>query len=280
MKVKGLAVAALTFTVNTMGVAAPPQDPNAALYADPLLNAVLRFDTPAVEAQLKHGVSPDAKDAKNRSALFFAAQDGSTDIVRLLLQYGADVSVREKEHGETALSAAARRNHVETVRLLLAKDPGGAGAAAWNAVYQNNVGVLEAAMATDRLSPDDLSFLLEVAEREGSPEVAAHLRKAGASPPPTPGFATTPAILRGYLGRYIESGGLSEMAVSLSDGALYVSYGFQPIKLVAIDALRFIQEGVPGVRLTFDLESGRVVGVRVREVGLETRYEKVDAAKP
>ena len=280
MNLRELTVAAMTFAFVSAGAAVHPQDPSAARYADPLLKAVLSFDTATVEALLKQGVSPDAKDRMDHSALFFAAQDGNTDIVRLLLQYGADVSIREKEHGETALSAAARRKHGEIVRLLLAKDPSAAGVVSWNAVYQNDTGLLESAMATDRLSPEDLSFLLEVAQAEGSLEVAARLRKAGASPPSRPAFVPPPTALAGYVGRYTQPTGSGEMTVSLNQGALYVSFGGQPLELLALDADCFIQEGSPGVRYSFQQQSGHVVGATVREVGSETRYMKADALRP
>jgi hypothetical protein len=280
MSPRGVTLAAMAFALVSAAATVQPQDPSAARYADPLLKAVLSFDTAAVEALLKQGVSPDAKDRTDHTALFFAAQDGSTDIVRLLLQYGADVSIREKEHGETALSAAARRKHGAIVQLLLAKDPGAAGVAAWNAVYQNDRGLLEAAMATERLSPEDLCFLLEVAQDAGSLDVAARLREEGASPPPRPAFVPPPAVLSGYVGRYTQAAGAKEMTVSLNQGALYASLGGQPLRLLAVDADRFIQEVPPGVRYSFQQQSGRVVGATVREVGSETRYTKADALRP
>src|SRR5512142_1074317 len=112
MERKRFQFAALAFAV-AASAGARAQDPNATVAADPLLAAVTRFDTKAVQQLLERGASPDAKDAKNRSALFYAAQDGSIDIVRLLLEHGADRSTRETEHGETALFAAARLNHVD-----------------------------------------------------------------------------------------------------------------------------------------------------------------------
>jgi ankyrin repeat protein len=48
-----------------------------------------------------------------------AARTGSTDVVRLLLDRGADVNAREKYKGQTALMWAAAERHPEIVRLLL-----------------------------------------------------------------------------------------------------------------------------------------------------------------
>lgn len=45
---------------------------------------------------------------------------GSIDAVVLLLRYGADVNVFDKEHSETALTIAVELKHLPAVRLLLA----------------------------------------------------------------------------------------------------------------------------------------------------------------
>lgn len=44
---------------------------------------------------LKAGISRDARNKVERTPLHVAAQEGHTDIVRLLITYGADVDCRD-----------------------------------------------------------------------------------------------------------------------------------------------------------------------------------------
>mmetsp|Transcript_88864 Transcript_88864/g.240950 ORF Transcript_88864/g.240950 Transcript_88864/m.240950 type:complete len:148 (-) Transcript_88864:117-560(-) len=65
---------------------------------------------------------PNAKefrDRRGRTALIYAAANGSLDALRCLVELGADLEARD-ERRRTALLAAAEAGHVEVVRLLQA----------------------------------------------------------------------------------------------------------------------------------------------------------------
>ena len=53
--------------------------------------------------------------------LIYASYGGNTEIVRLLLDNGADPNIRN-DYGMTALIAASSRGHNEIVKLLLERD--------------------------------------------------------------------------------------------------------------------------------------------------------------
>ena len=58
-------------------------------------------------------------DTLNRTLLYFSAQKGSTNCVKLLLQYGAkDVLLAQSEYAQYAIGIAAYYNHAEIVSLL------------------------------------------------------------------------------------------------------------------------------------------------------------------
>jgi hypothetical protein len=274
-------LAAVPLVVGTaICVAAQPQEPDAALRENMLLGAVLLHDVPAVKSLLEQGVSPDAKNKENdRTALFFAAEIGDAAIVQLLLNFGADVTARDTLHGELPVSAAARKGHPQVVRLLLARDARFTDVVASNAVYQDNVGVLEAALDTGRLSAEELSFLLDDADRNGSSKVVARLQKAGVVPP-KPGIAVAESVLGTYVGSYRSEEGSKRLEVSLKRGALYVSQGGRPFKLAAFTPTYFVQEAKRFPTLTFELQGSRVVGAELRESEGWTRYRRVDSPKP
>ncbi|MBS0243641.1 MAG: ankyrin repeat domain-containing protein, partial [Proteobacteria bacterium] len=80
-----------------------------------------RYCPPTVLAMvLEYGSDVDARDANNRSALWWAAAKNKPDAVRLLLQKGA-VSMPDSE-GATPLMAAIRLGSVEAASILLQRN--------------------------------------------------------------------------------------------------------------------------------------------------------------
>jgi uncharacterized protein len=113
----------------------------------PLEWAVYNDDLPAAQRLLhagadakaanRYGVTPLSLAATNRNAamaeallnagadanakvLMTAARTGNPEIVRLLIEHGADVNARGEVYGETALIWAAQENHAEAAEVLIA----------------------------------------------------------------------------------------------------------------------------------------------------------------
>ncbi|RPB21249.1 ankyrin, partial [Terfezia boudieri ATCC MYA-4762] len=55
------------------------------------------------------------------TALYSAAYSGHADVVRLLLEKGANIEATRSDDGATALDSAAYSGHADVVRLLLEK---------------------------------------------------------------------------------------------------------------------------------------------------------------
>ena len=83
-----------------------------------LIEATKRGDLAAVEALLAAGTVPDGHDRFNNTALIFAARDGFTAIARVLIAAGATVNWIDGE-GVTPLILASFKNHPDIVSLLL-----------------------------------------------------------------------------------------------------------------------------------------------------------------
>jgi ankyrin repeat protein/predicted GIY-YIG superfamily endonuclease len=83
-----------------------------------LVQAAAKGHTDVVRAMLDRGA--DVKSSTGGRALRVAAFGGHLATVELLLNRGADVNARDNE-GRTALSLAARRDATATVKLLLAR---------------------------------------------------------------------------------------------------------------------------------------------------------------
>ena len=247
---------------------------------DDLLRAIRQGDLAAVKALLDQGVPVDAKFRYDRTPLSFAADRGHLEIVRLLLERGADVNAKDTFYKMTPLSAAAMKGNVEIVRLMLGRRPTGAGEVLLAAVFSKKVALLEPALETGKLSAYDLSYALEAAEQQQAAEVAARLRQAGAVPPPKPEFQVDPATLARYAGRYRKDKSSDEMTLSVSEGALQVAFGGRAFKLAAYDARRFKHTEALGVTLELEVEGERVLGAKVKEIGAEDHYTRTEEAKP
>lgn len=91
-----------------------------------LMAAVVSGDTEAVRRLIAEGVEIDERfpvvngfnDA--HTPLLVAARDGHTDIVRLLLEAGADVNATEPTFGAVPLHKAVYNGHVESTRIIAA----------------------------------------------------------------------------------------------------------------------------------------------------------------
>ena len=82
-----------------------------------LIEVTKAGDLNTVSTLLAEGVNPNTVVNTN-TALTFAARDGQLEIAEVLIAYGADVNWIDGE-GVTPLILAVFKNHVEVVKLLL-----------------------------------------------------------------------------------------------------------------------------------------------------------------
>ncbi len=120
-----------------------------------MLKAVENSNFLTVQALLDGGVNVDVRDDWGSTALMIAANRGSIDTVKLLLDYGADVNAIDYDVVSTPLLAAVSTGHIEIARILLA-----AGANAVPDIMYSK----SASAAAKRAGYSDLSLLLEIPE--------------------------------------------------------------------------------------------------------------------
>jgi serine/threonine-protein phosphatase 6 regulatory ankyrin repeat subunit B len=70
-----------------------------------------------VDRLLKRRVRPDVRDNVGYNALMIASHEGRADIVKALLNAGADRTLRNKKR-DTAVDVATASGHAEIVQLL------------------------------------------------------------------------------------------------------------------------------------------------------------------
>ncbi|MFP4565719.1 MAG: ankyrin repeat domain-containing protein [Spirochaetaceae bacterium] len=84
-----------------------------------LLEAVGQGNERAARNFLILGYSPNARDESGLPALFRAVRSGSLNVVRLLVDYGADVNEQSGDRGTSPLMEAAGTGQVAVTRQLL-----------------------------------------------------------------------------------------------------------------------------------------------------------------
>lgn len=111
-----------------------------------LMTAVKNNDVAGVRDLIKQGINVNELDANNDAPLIIAAYKGYTDIVKLLLEAGADVTVVDPGMKATALHAAAYAGRAEAAQLLIEhhididkQGPYNGYTALHDAVWQNNI---------------------------------------------------------------------------------------------------------------------------------------------
>ncbi len=84
----------------------------------PLLLASQNGNPDLVRLLVEHGAEVDQLDSRSKTALIHAAQHGHTEVVSLLIQAGAGVNLAS-QNGRTALIQASQNGHTNAVKVLL-----------------------------------------------------------------------------------------------------------------------------------------------------------------
>jgi len=244
---------------------------------DKFWEAVRQGDLALVTSLLDQGAEVNAKFRYGATALFKAAERGHTEIVKLLLARGADVTVKDTFYGATAMSWALDNDHVEAVRALLEKDSGSVGDVLMTGVREGKDAYVEMALAKGGLKPETLTSALATALNDKEKTaIAERLRKAGAQPPPEIDAAT----LQSYVGRYKSEQGF-EFAITVRDGKLFAApTGQGPLAMMAIDKTTFRPVAFDGLTMSFTMTGDKVSAFTLKQGPTNTVYKKVEEPKP
>ena len=231
-------------------------DPKQALN-DQLYEAVRKGDAAAVTALLDKGADVNAKFRYGTTVLFKAAERGNADVTKVLLARGANVNVKDTFYRATAMSWALENGHLEVVRLLLEKGAEGADDVLMTGVQESKEEVVKMALASGKLPPDVLTAALATSMDANATAITDLLKKAGATPP----LEVDAATLQTYAGKYKGETG-PEVTISVKDGKLFVA-GFtpQPQPLMALDKTTFRPLAFGGVTLAFNAEGEKVTSM-------------------
>jgi len=242
-----------------------------------LLEAVRKGDAPSVEALIAKGANVNASWRYGETPLFFACDRGFTPVVKVLLEHGADVNIKDSFYGMTPVTRAADKDHVDIVKMLLAKGANSDSVLITGA-EEGKPALVKAALDAGTANKESLSWALSAAIRQKHPDVAELLKAAGATPLPPANYTVDPETLSRYAGRYQGGRGGTEMEVSfqVKDGKLVGDFG-RPLTFGAVDKTRFRGIEFEGIEVHFKVEDDKVTGFTLLRGGDAREFTRMVA---
>jgi outer membrane protein assembly factor BamB len=209
-----------------------------------------------VTVALGAGADVNAKSRYGVTALMFAADKGHFDVVKHLLDKGADPNLLDTFYQTRALDLALMNNHLAVTRLLLERGSKGAPSALMAAVRRADRSLVEAALASEEITRQHLQPALPIARKLENPEILALIeRKMAGLPAGATEITLTPSALQAFAGTYRdESTGYRLTFAAQGDQLTMAPDGQSPRLLAPVSATTF--RYVEGPPVTFDF-SGR-----------------------
>lgn len=262
----------LLFLVWLLPAAAPTaahaQDVNEAL-----LVAARKSDVAAVKELLAKGADVNAKTQYGATPLSYACDRGNLEIVKLLLEHGANVNVKDTFYKATPLTWASSKGHGEIVRALLVKGAEGKEDALMNGVSSGYVEVVKAVLDVGGVKAPTLTSALVIATKDKRTEIVELLKKAGASDKPA--FEVDSETLKSYAGVYRSPSG-NDFTFTVEGSKLVGGVPGQSFTLLSTDKQTFKVAEFDGLTFVFNLEGGKVVSVTLKQPGNESVLKKVE----
>ena len=238
--------------------------------AEQFQDAARKGDAAAVKKLLDEGVDVNTKFRYNATALFYACDHGHVDVVKVLLDRGAAMDVKDTFYGFTPLMLAMgpaqkkKPEHAEIAKLLIAKGAPGQDAALSAAIQGNDTAMATYILEQGKVPAANLSDALETARSQNKTEIVAMLEKAGAKPYEE--FKHDAAYLARLAGTYKNAAGL-EFVVVVNGQRLAVGPATAPpqqrLTLIAKDATTFRVLGTGGQpgNAVFAIENDKVASL-------------------
>jgi outer membrane protein assembly factor BamB len=250
----------------------------AAQRPEELFIAARAGDVREVRRIVDAGAPVDAQDRYGSTALIMAAAEGRVEVVKLLLDLGADPNHREGFYGADALGMALFRDHSEVAMVLLTQGADDRAAALQFAIEQENQELARAAVES---GPIHVSRLEEIRARSAELEPVYQKLLAAARSRPDPDPPTYAAAdLEPYVGAFEgwDSGTRVEVTVE-KDRMLLQIDGGHAVKMTAAAEHSFQSPG-GDVRASFWGRAGTIEGIFLERPEAEPERLRRSVAEP
>ena len=187
--------------------------------AEMLFEAARTGDRARVVSLLNGGVDVNTKSRYGVTAAGFAADKGHLEVVRLLVERGANLDVTDSFYGSRPIDFALRGGHPDVALYLLSRGSKGAAGALMAGIRSSNQALVEGALATNEPDGVALAAASALAERQGTPAIAELVKKAASAKPAAslpPAIAVPASALPALEGRYLSAASGAAVTVAAS----------------------------------------------------------------
>jgi hypothetical protein len=251
--------------------------------AEQFQEAARKGDAATVRKLLDEGVDVNTKFRYNATALFYACDHGHIEVVKVLLEKGAALDVKDTFYGFTPLMLATgpaqkkKPEHTEIAKLLIAKGAPGKENALSAAIQSGDAVLAAAILDSGGIPASNLSDALEAAKAANKTDMVTLLEKAGAKP--IEDFKIDPALFAKFPGAYKGPTG-NDLTVVAAGARLTIGPPNLPpaqrLTLVATAERTFKGIGAP-VSVTFQLDGEKVVSLALTQgAGQPTTFTRVE----
>ena len=236
-----------------------------------LLDAAQQNDLSAVTRALQQGARVNAKTRYDATALMLGAMNGNIEIVRLLIERGADMNVRDTFYGFTPMAAAMMNGRADVIRFLVEQGSPETLNALALALQTKNIPLLSAVLASKQISDKTVAATHAWLVKTGSPEMAAAVQAVATSRGITSNLIVTlpPAALQPLVGMYTGPNAQQTFVVALTDGQLTLTQGGVIAMLFATSPTTFVSPQRANAELTFE-RKGDVAERLILTLGAQT----------
>lgn len=192
-----------------------------------LLESARTGDLTAVQALIAKGAALETKTAYGQTPLYLAAMNGREDVVRFLLEKGANPDVHDTFYKASMLDFVLQRKHYGVAKMLILKLSANSDEVLESVATTGNAELVGALLETGKPSQPALDKTYEAALGRKQTEVAALLKKAGAHEP-APAFVVDVKTIEAYAGTYKSDQIPLDIKVFVKEGTLYMQATAQP----------------------------------------------------
>ena len=244
---------------------------------DALLDASRAGDVGRVRAILDAGGDVNAANRYGVTALGFAAEKGHFDIVRLLVERGADLNAVDSFYGSRPVDFALRGGHLNIAVFLIEHNAQGAVGVLNLAIRRRDASAVKVALAARQADAQALANASALAAQAGDAAIAALVKAAADATPATAPkvVALQPQLLRSYEGNYQNAATGAAVKVAFDGSRLTLAAEGQPtLGLQAIEERRFISDDGTDVAVAFSGRGGIVERLAIVRGSTSVRYER------
>jgi len=244
---------------------------------DALLDASRAGDVGRVRAILDAGGDVNAANRYGVTALGFAAEKGHFDIVRLLVERGADLNAVDSFYGSRPVDFALRGGHLNIAVFLIEHNAQGAVGVLNLAIRRRDASAVKVALAARQADAQALANASALAAQAGDAAIAALVKAAADATPATAPkvVALQPQLLRSYEGNYQNAATGAAVKVAFDGSRLTLAAEGQPtLGLQAIEERRFISDDGTDVTVAFSGRGGIVERLAIVRGSTSVRYER------